>query len=95
MSLQESSIHEMTEKERWDVVLSNMHDTNVRIDALQTSIEILNRNTDGVVKAFNNIQGTMAALEWLGKVLKPLTWLFGGTGVITLLWYEIRRRMGF
>lgn len=91
----------MTEADRWAFVQQKLTTTEARMDEIQKALDentlatlALGESTEDVVKAFRSARGAFEALELLGRIAKPLLWLFGGTGVITIIWYEIKRRLG-
>lgn len=90
-----SPIKDMSNEERWDFILRELSKGEERMTVIETKIDELHKSTEGVVKAFQSASGAFDTLEWIGKIFKPLMWLFGGTGVLTIIWYEIKRRFGF
>lgn len=83
----------MTNEERFSTILSELAKGEERMAAIETKLGVLEKNTQGVVTAFGAASGAFKTLEWIGKIAKPVMFLFGGTGLVTLLWFEVKRRL--
>jgi len=67
------SIPDITHREIYD-----------RLIAVETKVDAINTNTEGVVAAFAAAQGAFTVLEWMAKAVKPLLWLAAGASAIAL-----------
>jgi hypothetical protein len=67
------SDHDVTHREIYD-----------RLVAVETKVDAISTNTDGVVAAFAAAQGAFTVLEWIAKAVKPLLWLAAGVSAIAL-----------
>ena len=55
-----------------------------RLIAVETKVDRIDINTDGVVKAFEAASGAFLVLEWIAKAAKPILFIVGiGAGVAT------------
>jgi hypothetical protein len=63
------SDHDITHKEIYD-----------RVVRLEAKVDRIDRNTEGMVAAFNAAQGAFMVLDWLTKAVKPIFWI-GSLGV--------------
>ena len=46
-----------------------------RLCKVETKVDKVAEDTEGMVKAFNAASGAFTVLEWLAKVAKPLLWI--------------------
>lgn len=46
-----------------------------RLIAVETKVDRINKNTDGVVKAFEAASGAFLVLEWIAKAAKPILFI--------------------
>lgn len=67
------SDHDVTHREIYD-----------RLVAVETKVDALSTNTDGVVAAFAAAQGAFKVLETLSKLAKPLLWIGGLVAAIAV-----------
>jgi hypothetical protein len=63
-----------------------------RLLAVESKVDRIDRNTQGVVSAFDSASGAFVVLEFLGKVAKPFIWISGVGAAITILWAEFWKR---
>lgn len=56
-----------------------------RLIAVETKVDRIDRNTDGVVKAFEAASGAFLVLEWIAKAAKPILFI-GGIIAATIAW---------
>jgi hypothetical protein len=55
-----------------------------RLIAVETKVDRIDKNTDGVVKAFEAASGAFLVLEWIAKAAKPIIFIVGiVAGVLT------------
>lgn len=43
-----------------------------RLIAVESKVDTVSKDTKDVVEAFHAAQGAFTALEWIGKIIKPL-----------------------
>lgn len=48
-----------------------------RLIAVETKVDRIDKNTDGVVKAFEAASGAFLVLEWIAKAAKPIIFIVG------------------
>ena len=46
-----------------------------RLIAVESKVDKVAEDTEGMVKAFNAASGAFTVLEWIAKVAKPLLWI--------------------
>ena len=46
-----------------------------RLIAVETKVDKVSKDTEGMVAAFNAASGAFTVLEWIAKVAKPLLWI--------------------
>ena len=73
------SDHDVTHREIYD-----------RLVAVETKVDAISTNTDGVVAAFAAAQGAFTVLEWIAKAVKPLLWIGACVSAIALFIQEYR-----
>lgn len=61
-----------------------------RLIAVEAKVDRIEKNTEGVVKAFEAAQGAFAVLEWLGKLAKPILWIGGLVTAAGLIWQNLK-----
>lgn len=69
------SDHEITHKEIYD-----------RVVRLEEKVDRIDKNTEGMVSAFNAAQGAFTVLDWIAKVAKPILWIAGLSAVMAAAW---------
>jgi hypothetical protein len=55
-----------------------------RLCAVEAKVDILDKNTQEVVKAFNAASGAFQVLEWIAKAVKPIIIIGAFFGAIWL-----------
>ena len=75
------SDHDITHREIYD-----------RLVAVESKVDAISSNTDGVVAAFAAAQGAFAVLETLGKLAKPLLWVGGLITAVVAFWEHFKVR---
>lgn len=73
------SDHDVTHREIYD-----------RLVAVETKVDAISTNTDGVVAAFAAAQGAFTVLEWIAKAVKPLLWIGACVSAIALFIQEYK-----
>jgi len=67
-----------------DVVEVSHREIYDRLIAVETKVDRIDINTDGVVKAFEAASGAFLVLEWIAKAAKPILFIVGiGAGIAT------------
>lgn len=46
-----------------------------RLVAVESKVDKVSKDTEGMVAAFNAASGAFTVLEWIAKVAKPLLWI--------------------
>ena len=64
-----------------EVTHSQIYD---RLCAVEAKVDILDKNTQEVVKAFNAASGAFQVLEWIAKAVKPIIVIGAFFGAIWL-----------
>lgn len=57
-----------------------------RLLAVESKVDEIDNNTKGLVQAFNAAHGAFTVLEFLGKLAKPILWVTGLIGLISIAW---------
>lgn len=73
------SDHDVTHREIYD-----------RLVAVETKVDTINNNTNGVVAAFAAAQGAFTVLETISKLVKPLLWIAGVVAAISIFVQDFR-----
>lgn len=56
-----------------------------RLCKVETKVDKVAEDTEGMVKAFNAASGAFTVLEWIAKVAKPLLWIVAtATAFVTI-----------
>ena len=74
-------MEEVTHKEIYD-----------RLVQVEQKVDHLDEKTGQVVKAFDAAQGAFLVLDFIGKIAKPILWVIGVWGAISILWIEFWKR---
>jgi hypothetical protein len=61
-----------------------------RLLAVETKVDRIEQNTEGVVKAFEAAQGAFTVLEWFGKLAKPILWIGGRIAAAGIVWQNVK-----
>jgi hypothetical protein len=48
-----------------------------RLCKVETKVDKVAQDTEGMVNAFNAASGAFTVLEWIAKIAKPILWLSG------------------
>lgn len=73
------STPEVTHKEIYDRLLE-----------VETKVDKLSSDTEGIVKAFNDAQGAFHVLEWIAKIAKPVLFTVGAIAAIVAMFQDYR-----
>jgi hypothetical protein len=61
-----------------------------RLIAVEAKVDRIEKNTEGVVKAFEAAQGAFAVLEWFGRLAKPILWVGGLITAAGVIWQNVK-----
>ena len=61
-----------------------------RLIAVEGKVDKVAKDTEGMVKAFNDAQGAFHVLEWLAKLAKPILWTVGSIAAVIALLQDYR-----
>jgi hypothetical protein len=61
-----------------------------RLIAVEAKVDRIEKNTEGVVKAFEAAQGAFAVLEWFGRLAKPILWVTGLVAAAGVIWQNVK-----
>jgi hypothetical protein len=61
-----------------------------RLLAVETKVDRIEQNTEGVVKAFEAAQGAFTVLEWFGKRAMPILWIGGLVAAAGIIWQNVK-----
>ena len=53
-----------------------------RLIAVESKVDKVAVDTEGMVAAFNAASGAFTVLEWIAKVAKPILWIAGGIAAV-------------
>jgi hypothetical protein len=63
-----------------------------RLVAVEAKVDEIDNNTKGLVVAFNAAQGAFTVLEFLGKLAKPILWVTGLIGLVSIAWQGLFKK---
>ena len=69
-----------------DVVEVSHREIYDRLIAVETKVDRIDINTDGVVKAFEAASGAFLVLEWIAKAAKPILFIVGIGAAVATWW---------
>ena len=69
-----------------DVVEVSHREIYDRLVAVETKVDRIDVNTDGVVKAFEAAAGAFLVLEWIAKAAKPIIFIVGICAAVATWW---------
>lgn len=61
-----------------------------RLCKVETKVDKVAEDTEGMVKAFQDAQGAFHVLEWIAKIAKPVLWTVGSIAAIIALLQDYR-----
>ena len=62
-----------------------------RLLAVETKVDSIDKNTKGLVEAFDDLQGAFKVLGWIASAAKPILWVGGlimAAGAIWQTWIK-------
>lgn len=62
-----------------------------RLIAVESKVDKVAEDTEGMVKAFNAASGAFTVLEWIAKVAKPILWIGAGIAALTTLFHHSQK----
>lgn len=63
-----------------------------RLVAVEGKVNEIDQNTKGMVAAFDAAKGAFVALDFLGKLAKPILMLTAAAGTIAIFWQGLWRK---
>jgi len=63
-----------------------------RLIAVENKVDDIDKNTKGLVAAFNAASGAFVVLEFFGKLAKPILWLTAAAGTIAIVWQGVWKK---
>ena len=57
-----------------------------RLLAVETKVDSINKNTKGLVEAFDALQGAFKVLGWVASAAKPILWVAGSIMAAGAIW---------
>lgn len=61
-----------------------------RLCKVETKVDKVAEDTEGMVKAFQDAQGAFHVLEWIARIAKPVLWTVGSIAAIIALLQDYR-----
>ena len=59
-----------------------------RLCKVETKVDKVAEDTEGMVAAFNAASGAFTVLEWLAKIAKPILWVGAGIAAMVTLFHQ-------
>jgi len=62
-----------------------------RLLAVETKVDSIDKNTKGLVEAFDAVQGAFKVLGWIASAAKPILWVAGlimAAGAVWQTWLK-------
>jgi len=57
-----------------------------RLLAVETKVDSIDKNTKGLVEAFDALQGAFKVLGWVASAAKPILWVAGSIMAAGAIW---------
>ena len=57
-----------------------------RLLAVETKVDSIDKNTKGLVEAFDALQGAFKVLGWVASAAKPILWVGGSIMAAGAIW---------
>jgi hypothetical protein len=57
-----------------------------RLLAVETKVDSIDKNTKGLVEAFDALQGAFKVLGWIASAAKPILWVAGSIMAAGAIW---------
>ena len=61
-----------------------------RLLAVELKVDIIEKNTADVVKAFDAAQGAFLVLEWVGKIARPILFIGATCTAAAIAWQSFK-----
>ena len=61
-----------------------------RLCKVETKVDKVAEDTEGMVKAFQDAQGAFHVLEWIARIAKPVLWTVGSIAAIIAVLQDYR-----
>ena len=61
-----------------------------RLVKVEEKVDKITKDTEGMVKAFNDAQGAFHVLEWIAKIAKPILWTVGTIAAIIAMLHDYK-----
>lgn len=62
-----------------------------RLCKVESKVDKVAEDTEGMVAAFNAASGAFTVLEWVAKVAKPILWIGAGIAAVTTLFHHSQK----
>jgi hypothetical protein len=62
-----------------------------RLVAVEGKVDSIDSNTKDLVEAVKAAKGAMKVLNWIASLAKPLLWISGALGAVTLFWSQFKK----
>lgn len=62
-----------------------------RLIAVEGKVDDIDRNTKGLVEAFNAMQGAFKVLGWIAAAAKPILWIGGLIVAAGAFWSSLKK----
>lgn len=62
-----------------------------RLCKVESKVDKVAEDTEGMVAAFNAASGAFTVLEWVAKVAKPILWIGAGIAALTTLFHHSQK----
>lgn len=62
-----------------------------RLCKVESKVDKVAEDTEGMVAAFNAASGAFTVLEWVAKVAKPILWIVAGIAAVTTLVHQSQK----
>lgn len=62
-----------------------------RLCKVETKVDKVATDTEGMVAAFNAASGAFTVLEWIAKVAKPILWISAGVAALATLFHHSQK----
>lgn len=63
-----------------------------RLIEVESKVDQIDKNTKGLVDAFDALQGAFVVLGWIGKIAKPLLFVGGCITAIGIAWQTVIKK---
>ena len=63
-----------------------------RLVAVESKVDHIDKNTKGLVDAFDAMQGAFKVLGWIASAAKPILWIGGGVVAVGAFWSTLTKK---